>query len=200
MDTKEVYGFLSALFTLAGFVVYCVSMVKNESKPHIFSRLIWVITVGIAFAAQYSGGSGSGSWAAGSTFVSCLIILVASFFKGSKDITRSDVLALSVALLAIVAWQVTKNPFAAIALVTFIDAVAYYPTLRKSISSPYEEPAMAYVFSNCKHVLSIFAIEHYSWTTVLYSAVLFVMNFIVIVLLMVQRSKIKKRSPNYELA
>jgi hypothetical protein len=180
---KEQFGYLSLVFVVAARAPYFWSVLKNKTKPHVFTWVLWSVLTAIAAAAQYAGQAGPGAWATGLTAITCVFIALLSLRKGEKNITRSDWAFFVVALISIPLWQITNNPLAAVFLVTTIDALAYGPTFRKSFVKPHEEMVWNFAVSNLKHVASLFAMTAYTFTTVLYPAVLFVMNGLLILML-----------------
>ncbi len=184
---KEFLGALSTFSGLMGLFVYLYSIKVGESKPHFFSWFVWALIMLIAFFAQITDGAGAGAWVVGVSGFSCLAISIYALFKGEKNITRSDWFAFVSALTAIPIWYVTKNPFYAVVLVSFIDAVAFFPTFRKSWSKPFEESLLTYTISGITFVISIMALENFSLTTVLYQATLVLTNGSFVCMLLIRR-------------
>jgi hypothetical protein len=141
MTLKDVFGLLSLTLFVVSYVPYARSIFVANTKPHAFTWLVWGAVMAIAFVAQLSDKAGAGSWATGLSAAFCLGIGVVALFRGEKHITRGDWVAFVVTLLAIPLWVVTSDPLWSVLLVTGIDAVAYYPTFRKSYAKPDEELA-----------------------------------------------------------
>lgn len=185
--TKEFLSGLSILLALVSYVPYIYGMIKGTTRPHAFSWFIWAILTCIAFAAQITQGGGVGSWLMGFTALMTLIISIAAFFLGKRDITRGDWICFLCSLAAIPLWMVTKDPRLSIILITLIDAVAFYPTFRKAFFKPYEEVMFTYVISTLKFGLGIIALEAYNISTVLYPFSLVIMNAAFVMLLIARR-------------
>ena len=192
---KGLFGYISLLFTIAAYAPYVWSCLKGRTKPHIFSWLLWSILMLIATFGQKAGFAGPGAWATFFSGLSCFIITLVALKSGDKNINRKDIFVLVIALAAIPLWYITQHPLSAIALITFIDALSYLPTIRKSIARPYEEMPVHYIISNCKHSFSIMAMSVYSLTTVLYPAVLFFMNALLVGIIYWRRYQHKKTPP-----
>jgi hypothetical protein len=186
---KEIFGYISLIFALASYAPYMWSTWKGGTKPHVFTWIIWTLVMAIGTAGQHAGGAGAGAWSTTFTAVSCLLITILAFRQGDKNITKQDVIIFVGALSAIPFWMLTDNPLTAIIIVTIIDLVAYLPTLRKARIKPHEEMAMSYALTNFKHICGFFAMATYSWTTLLYPASLFVMNWILVGLVYYWRYK-----------
>ncbi len=117
------------------------------------------------------------------------MITVLAFRQADKNITRHDVIILIAALSAVPLWIMTSNPFVAIVIVTIIDLLGYLPTLRKVWVKPGEEMAMSYIITNFKHFAGFFAMNVYSWTTLLYPTALVIANTVLVVIIYVRRFK-----------
>lgn len=101
MDIKLAFAVIATILSLIVAAPYIVSIFKGQTKPHIYTWLIWTLTQGIAtFAVIHGGGKfGSISLFIGSIMV--FFIFLISLKYGTKDITRSDMVALIFALIAI---------------------------------------------------------------------------------------------------
>ena len=184
---KEQFGYLSLAFVVIARAPYFWSVIKHKTKPHVFTWIIWGVTTSIAAAAQYAGNAGPGAWATGLTALTCFLIVLLSFRQGTWQVTRSDWLFFMAALVALPLWWLTEAPLTAVVIVTFIDATAYGPTLRKAYVKPHEEMAWNFVVNNLKQATSIFAMSAYTITTLLFPSVLFLMNSLLIALLVWRR-------------
>lgn len=170
------FGILSTVLALLNRGAYLASILGGRTKPHAFSWTVWAIISTIALAAQWSDGAGPGAWArAFSTGFSYLFIVLA-LTRGTRHYTRGDLTALSAALVAIPLWYFTQTPVWSVILVTVIDVVGYYPTIRKSIDHPFEESAKAWVLSGLSSLASLFAMENVSIATSFYPFVMFATN------------------------
>jgi uncharacterized membrane protein SpoIIM required for sporulation len=146
----------------------------------------------IAFVAQLYDKAGAGSWATGLSAAFCLGIGVVAVFRGEKHITIGDWIALLVTLIAIPLWVVTSDPLWSVLLVTGIDAVAYYPTFRKSYAKPDEELASKYILTVIRYLFSLLALERFTIVTSVYQLVSIVMESAVVIMLLWRRSVRKK--------
>ena len=187
MTEKEILGGLSVVLGLVCYVVYMWGIYRGSTKPHLFTWLLWSILISITFSVQVVENAGPGSWHIGMSALVTLFIVGVSFFRGEKNITRSDWAAFIIALSAIPVWKMTGNPLWAIIIVSMIDAAAYYPTFRKSWMKPWEEPALAYFIGMVQFSISLFALERVAFTTALYPAVVAVLNFTMVLLLLWRR-------------
>jgi hypothetical protein len=169
MAATAFIGLLAVFVGLVSGGMYILSVFRKESKPHLFTWIIWGLISAIAYAAQLHDHAGPGSWAMGLTALTCGATMALCFKYGEKDITRSDWIALIASLSAIIPWIMTDDPLYSVILVSFIDIVAFYPTFRKSWHKPYEENLLSYNIASLKLVLSLFALDNFTVTTSLYA-------------------------------
>jgi uncharacterized membrane protein SpoIIM required for sporulation len=111
---------------------------------------------------------------------------------GGRDGTRGDWIAFVVTLLAIPLWVATSDPLWSVLLVTAIDAVAYYPTFRKSYAKPDEELAFKYVLTVVRYLFSLLALERYTVVTTVYQLVSIFMEMAIVVMLLWRRAALRK--------
>lgn len=189
-DYKIILGIFASVIGLAGYLPYFYDMVRGKTKPHVFSWLVWSLLEGIAFFAQIMSGGGPGAWVTGSSAVFCFIIAVAALFWGEKEIKIFDWLAFGGSLLGLALWLLTKNPLAAVIIITITDVLVFAPTFRKSYFKPHEETAASYIIAALRLALSLAAMDHLSLTTGLYPASLVVSNSIFVGMLYWRRQKL----------
>jgi hypothetical protein len=142
----------------------------------MFSWFVWSMLAGIAFGGQVVGDAGPGAWLMGIISFMCFVIFLLSLKKGTKDIQVIDWISLGGALLAMIMWIVTKTPLLSVLLITVTDALAFFPTIRKSFSKPYQETILMYLINTLKFILGILATTNYSVITVLYPIYLILAN------------------------
>ena len=148
----------------------------------------------IAFAAQLSAGANLGAYQTGFFAFVTILICMLSLKYGEKNISRTDCLFLALALLAIPVWLITNTALYAVLIVLIIDILGYLPTIRKSITKPHEENALAYFIAAISFGMAALAIEHYSLTTAIYPIVIMLMNIGFTAFLITQRQRIERRA------
>lgn len=192
MTEKEIFGILSVIPGIIGFGNYIWTIFRKRTKPHMLTWIVWVIITGVVFAAQCSQNAGAGSWALGLGFAGCSLIAVISLFHGEKRITWGDKIAFAGGLATIPLWYFTKNPLWSVILATAIDGFAFYPTFRKSWLKPYEESTPLYTLDAARLLISLFAIENLTLTSILYPLFVMLMNTSFVVMLCCRRAVLKK--------
>ncbi len=187
---KEILWAISVLILLYGTIVYIVSIIQWKSHPHIYTWIIWTILLAIAFLWQISDAAWPWAWANGLASFSALIIVLFSLKYGKKDINKFDTFLLISALIAIWVYLSLDNITYAIILVIIIDLVWYLPTIRKSIKLPYSEDLFFWNIMTFRMLLSLGALNHFSFLAAWYQLALFIANIITILILLYFRRKV----------
>ncbi len=190
MNFKVLLGIISTLITFIGFAFYFKDILAHKTKPHAFSWFIWSILIGVAFFGQISDNAGPGAWSLGISAVLCFGVFIFALKQGEKNIVKSDWISFIGALVSIILWLITKTPLFSVILVMIIDALAFYPTFRKSYFKPYSETLITYVLSVTKLVISLFALTNVSIITALYPLYLILANGSFAVMLVIRRKKL----------
>lgn len=175
--------------TVVGYAYYFRDIFAGKTKPHAFSWLVWASLTAIAFGGQVSDNAGPGAWVTAVTAIISFIIFGLALTKGEKHITLSDKLNLVAAGFALLLWLFTSDPLLSIIIITIVDFLGFFPTIRKSYSKPYEETLIHYVLAGIKFALAIVALDNYTLITWLYPASLVAANLFFVIMLIVQRKR-----------
>lgn len=190
MDFKLLLGCIATGLAIVSYIPYIRDMRRGRTKPHAFSWLIWAVIAYIAGAAQLAGGGGWGSMVALTTGTISAWIAYYSFRHRAITIVASDWVSLAAAFIAIPLWLVTKQPLLSVVIISIIDLVAFWITIRKTYNLPYSENLPQNLMSTIKHLLTIAALRQYSWVTVLYPASLAVTTAGFCIMLLIRRSQL----------
>lgn len=190
MDFRVILGLVATGLAIISYVPYITEMRNGKTKPHAFSWLIWAIITYIAGAAQLNGGGGWGSMVAFTTGTISAWIAYYSFRHRAITITRSDWISLIVALGAIPLWLITKQPLLSVIIISIIDLVAFWITIRKTYNLPYSENLAQNFMSTAKHALTMGAQQQFSWVTLLYPASLAITTAGFTLMILVRRKQV----------
>ena len=169
---KELLSAAAIVLTIVAFIPYIRSILSGQTKPHVFSWIIWGLATVIVFFAQLADGAGVGAWAIGLSGLITLYIAFLAYRRRADDsITKTDWMFFAGAMASLPFWYLTRNPFWAVVILTTVDTLGFGPTFRKAYHKPYEEQLLLYILVAFRNGISIAALEHYSWTTVLFPAV-----------------------------
>lgn len=175
---------------LQNYAYYIYKTLKGVFKPHLFSWGIWMILGAIIFAAQYSKDAGPGMWQTFTMVLGLAAITLLAVFKGDKNYTRSDWLCLFFSLMAIPLWVLTKDPLWSVILVTIIDVVATWPTIRKAYVRPHEESSRAFFTAAIICSMGFLALSKLTVTTGLYTGTIAILNYATTALILMRRRAI----------
>ena len=168
---KDIIGALAIALTLIAFLPYIASTWRGQTRPHVFSWVIWGITTFIVFLAQVKDGGGAGAWPIGVSGVITIGVAIVAYLKRADiSITRLDTLFFIAAVSAVPLWYFTADPMWAVAILTVVDLLGFGPTLRKAFHFPHEENLTFFGLFLLRNLLVIVALEHYSVTTLLFPA------------------------------
>lgn len=168
---------LNSLITSALFIR---TIIKKQTIPHLYSQIIWTITVTISFLWQVYDNSWVGTWIL--FLIDCWVItiLFLSIKYWIKEPTKWDKIFLTLALVSMIPRILTKNPLYSVILVTFIDVLWYFPILNKIKRYPNSEVLYPRIIWNISFITWFIWLNHISILSALYITVSFSMNFIVI--------------------
>jgi len=183
-------GLLAGLIMIASMVPYIRSIVTGRNHPHAFSWLIWAVVTAIGFTAQMLEGAGPGAWIMVVNCVLCVTVVVLSLRHGEKNITRFDWMAFMAALAAIPVWVLTQNPFWAVLMVSAIDATGLMPTWRKTWVRPFSENLIPYICTLGAFLLSIVALDRFTFTTAFYPSSIMVTHIAFLAMVFLRRRAI----------
>ena len=181
---KEILSLLAIGLTFAAFIPYIRSIQQGQTKPHVFSWIIWGTTTFTVFLAQMADKGGVGAWPTGlSGIITLYIALLAYQKKSDVSITLLDWIFLICSLSALPLWYVSADPAWAVIILTTVDLLGFGPTFRKAWYHPREENLTFYAIMTVRNTLAAIALEHYSITTLLFpiSIALACIAFIVMV-------------------
>jgi len=173
IELKQLFSAIAILLVFLAYYPYIKSILNNETKPHLFSWIIWGLTTSIVFFALLSSKGGVGSFPTGVSALICFFIAFLAYKKVSHDvIKKSDWAFFILALLAIPLWYVTDSALNAVILLSIIDTLGFIPTFKKTYHSPYEEQLSFFMIMIFKEFFAVSALEEYSLTTLLFPIVL----------------------------
>ncbi len=188
MFYKEILSVIAIALTFIAFYPYIRSIILGETKPHVFSWIIWGSTTFVVFLAQLEDNGGVGAWPIGISGVITLFVAALSYFKRTDiGITRTDWLFFIAAMSALPFWYFTSNPLWAVIILTVVDILGFGPTVRKSYQQPHSESLLFFALFSARNFIVILALENYSITTVLFPAAIGIACLALIIMLIYRR-------------
>lgn len=191
---KALFSAAAIVLTLWLFIPYIRSIRSGQTRPHVFSWVIWGLGTLIVCFAQLAGGAGFGAWAIGiSGLITIYIAWLAWWKRADTVITKTDWVFLVVALSALPLWFFTANPLWAVVILTLVDLLGFGPTLRKAYIEPHRESAAFFAGAALRNLLVVLAVETFSLTTVLFPATVGLACVAVALLLVGRRRQLARR-------
>jgi hypothetical protein len=197
MELKIILGLIAAGLAFVSSYFYIKDIFLGNTKPHLYTWLIWSIVTVIAFLGQLKTGGGPGSWATGVSAIITIAVTIFCFFGSysNKDITNFDKICLFFALCAILPWILVNSILWSVIFASFIDIIGFLPTMRKTWNAPKSESLGSMFVDSIKHTLSITSLSTYSLTTWLYPAAVLVTKLVIILEIIFLRY-VKAKNPS----
>lgn len=108
----------------------------------------------------------------------------------------ADWLSFAGAAVALVIWFLTNEPLLSAIIITIINALAFFRTFRRSPRRPDGETVSMDFLSGPKFVPALLSLETVSPLTTLFPLALVLMNWLFVVMLLVQRRRIGAPLPH----
>lgn len=122
-DYRVALTAIATVISVCNLIYYLRSVFKGQTKPHIYTWLVWSLVTGIAAAIQFYGQAGVSAYLTAWVALACFLRFAVLLPCGEKEITKSDTAAFGFCLISIVVWFFTKNPFYSLLIVTTIDGL-----------------------------------------------------------------------------
>lgn len=196
MLPKEWLGLAALGLTFLAFYPYVRAILRNETRPHVFSWIIWGAGTFVVALAQFADGAGIGAWPIAVSGIITVFVAILSLFKSADTkFLRSDWVFLLLAASALPLWYLTETPLSAVIILTVVDLLGFGPTVRKAYENPYQENALFFTLGALRNGLVIGALENYSWTTMLFPAAVGVACLLFVLLILIRRAGARPASP-----
>lgn len=154
----DLSGALSVIFAVFAGVPYIRSILSGRTKPHQMTWLVFSIMNGIILISQYLKGARASVLITLVFFIFTIIDFLLSLRYGLRNTSRWDNLLLTLSLLTIVVWILTKNPSVAIWLTVAIDIFATSMMILKIKSRPNSEAVLPWAMGTTAYFFTITAL------------------------------------------
>lgn len=191
-DFKNVLGFVATILVFIGYVPYLRDIIRGKTKPHLYSWFLWAFVTLIAFALQFTGGAGSGSFVTLAAAIMCFAVIALGIVQKSKiQIVKIDTVFLVLAFIALGLWLIAKQPVLSTILATTVDLLGFAPTVRKSWNNPHTETLSFYYLNSARFGLAVIALQRYSIVTALYPVSWLLANSLFALMLIIRRKQLE---------
>ncbi len=191
MEAQELAAAIATAGNLFVGLLYIRSVLRKETKPHVFTWAVWGLLNGIGAAVAFSQDAMNSFFVLGASSIISLLTAAFGLWKGDKYIKRADIVALISALLVISIWFSTKDALIAALLICFINICGGFPTYRKAWALPFEENRNVFAFYSASTLFGLLSVTPFTLTSTLYPALIFLSNvFLVIIITWRRKSSV----------
>ncbi len=189
---KVAFGIIAVLISTVSLVIYLRDIVKGNTKPHLYTWVVWAITQAIATIGVWYGGGSSGAITMLVITAFVFSVLCFAIPYGTKNIIWEDTLTLIVALIFIVLWLRHREGLLGVRMAAFIDVLGYIPTARKSYNEPWSESLTAWGVGVLANLCTLTAMDNYNQYTITYGTVIALTSTLLIILCLIRRHYVVK--------
>lgn len=194
LQLKSIITIVGIIISLFGTINYIRSILANNTKPHIYTWIVWLITQSIAVAGMWVwGGSVWSRWPT-IGLVGITVVVVLSIKYWTKDITKSDTWSLLGCFIAMGLRLLVQNPLRSVISVTIIDVLWYIPSMRKTFINPQSETLLSWIISCVCNLLTILSFVEYNVLTLLYICVIFCCSMSMVWIIVLRRRTLSKQT------
>lgn len=142
-----------------------------------------VITT-LGFFSSLAQGNTSVVWFLGVCTFHSLIMFLMGIKYGIGGWAKEDILALIIAIIGIVIWQVTDDPVLGLYAAITADLIGMIPALIKTYKLPNTEYYLTYILDLAAILLTGLAVQNGGFNEYLYPAYLFAVNAVMLIFIL----------------
>lgn len=186
MEMKALFGILSSIVVLIGGFPYIKDIYKRQAHPHVLSWLGWGFITSLGAFAMLASGS---KWVVAILFANsllCFIIVIFSLIRKVAILSTSkfDYVFFGLGILGLVLWQTLNMPIFAIICAILADFSFGLPNIIKIYKKPNSETRFIWFAAALSGLLSMFAIQNFTFSESAYPIYLFMYDTIVLFLVL----------------
>jgi hypothetical protein len=182
MNWQFLFAGISSALGIVCFAPYIRDIFRGTTKPHSYTWFVWAALQAVVAQAMWQSGAGVAIAPLAIGTVLCSFVFLLSLKYGTKSANKStalfDRVCLAGALCAIVVYVFFHDPLVSVILATITDGIGFLPMLRKVYREPRTETASTHLLSGASNVFALAALASFSATTVLYLAVIMILDFV----------------------
>ena len=156
------------MISLAAYIPYIVSVIRQESKPKRVSWIIWALVDSIiALSYREAGANYAFLTPAGYALGSSAVVLLSVKYGigGWSAFDRNCVLGAALGLLL---WLLLDSPLSALMINVGINFLGALPTIRKNLRQPGTESKTAWSLMLLGAAINLFAVEEWNFSLAAY--------------------------------
>lgn len=159
---REILIVLSMLCSIISSSTYINAILRGQAKPHRTSRIVWLVVTTIILASMVVSGTKTAIWQVIVLEIFSIVLFFLSIKFGMGGWAKGDIVALILATIGIVGWQISKDPLVALIFSIFADFSGMLPTTIKTWKRPDTEIVAFFLFDVFAGLFTLFAIS--DWT------------------------------------
>lgn len=187
------FGVSAAILFFISLGPYLIEIFQHKTKPQRATWWIWFVLNIVALLAQWAAGATWSLLFSGAQTILTATIAILSINYGYGKFTRKDGLALVVAAIGVVLWQLTSQPLVALLIVVAVDLLGFYLLLLKTWESPQTEAFSTWVIASFASICGMLAVNTLNFTRLLYPSYIFLGNLFMVFVILYRRPKITAR-------
>jgi hypothetical protein len=156
---------IAGLISFGSALPYIIDVARGKTHPNVVTWLTWSILNLINTATTWSAGQYQTAIVGAFTAAATLCIVVMGFKHGVKRYTIFDYACQGLAILGIVAWQLTSQPALGLAIALAVDIIGGLPTLRHAWIAPFAETWQSFAIGALSGIPTFFAISAYNFVS-----------------------------------
>jgi len=168
VDPKLFLGLLAGGIIALAHFIYVRDIFRIESiKPQRASWFILIFTEGASVANQLSSGAGHAIWAYVVPTITIAIIFLVSIKHGEGGFSTVDALLIVLSFGGLALWWFSNNVTYSVIGSVLAAVFSIIPTLIKVYKDPFSENYASWVLPLVAIIIAIFAVEEYSFNSLI---------------------------------
>lgn len=163
----QFFGILSAAIFLLADIPYLRNVLRGTIKPH---RTTWLLA-GFLNTVNIFNQIAAGATTSLPFFVVVGVLTsaigIASIWKGTGGLSRSDIICAGIALLGVIAWLVFRTPTVSIVANIIAASASLVPTFIKSYRHPHTETHLTWLLGMLSTVCTVLAVGRLDWALII---------------------------------
>ncbi|MDB5204224.1 MAG: hypothetical protein JWP09_252 [Candidatus Taylorbacteria bacterium] len=179
-DWHQVVGTMGGLIAFFSIIPYIKDILHGTTRPNVVSYILWCILLSISVFAQYSSGASWTILLVGADLAAALMVILFCFTGyGYKKYGPLEIICFTLAIIAIVLWQVTNNPLLAIIFSLIADILAGIPTIVKTYRDPKSELPLGWFMVAFGALLSLISNTIFDLPNLLFPVWILIVNTLI---------------------
>lgn len=169
MDYQIASGYLSGTFEFVGALPYLHSIINKKTKPNRATWLIWSLVSVILFCTYYLSGARATLWQPGAAVLFNVVFAFLAFrHSGMSRVGKLDAGCFLGAMLALIAWGLTRNPLIGMTVIVIVAIIGSVPTILKVYENPGSEDRLTWLLWSLAALANLFAVKSWTFAIALY--------------------------------